>query len=926
LLKKWKNSKQINKQFLIIFIVWMSTLTQAGKISDIDPRELIIKLPRSTQLGKIRQALPGYELSHPLMKSGGKDGTLYLLKIPPATRIDEAYYQLRRDGWEIYYNHYLAAQTTIPNDPFYVLQWHFETMGVVPVWDYFTGSGEHPVYILDSGVDYRHPDLANALWRNPGEIAFNNIDDDNNGYVDDTIGYDFVTIDPSQTNNGDGYPPDNDPIDCAAHGTAVAGAVAGVANNGIGIAASNWEGRYYPVRIGYAPPSGIGVTAKESDAVAGFDYALQMGAKIINFSYGGISPTPALEYIIREAWERGVLVFCSAGNENNYVKYYPAAYPEAIAITGINNQNQNQTSVYGPWVDLCAPSSQYTTLPGGGLTGSYGYVGGTSISSPIAASVASLLWDYLPHLPGPAILTLLEQSSASVDALNPYIPAYSLGYGNMLLDRAFRFSTDAPLIILDSIVWEPARQSLAPGESATLQIFLTNAGDTLSGGQLAIGSLTDPLEITPAAVEIPLIEPMGHWQSSFCEIAVPETCPFETITQLALNLYHQDSLLFHYQYSMETPLNPLFRTYSTHRLSCAFSSSGLIGHNENTSNTQKYHDYAAYQLGDGLSYNEAFGLLYSGAFCFTADNYPLVDGTVRNNPTTLSDWRILSLFHDSVDNSGNTMATAHYSFSWQDGAVSVTQTVKAPRDSSFMLVDYELTHTYANPLQHPRVAFMLDLDLIDSGANLAYYDTTNHFLIQSYTHPANTIYAGQTFLEGSGIQAAAITNFYSITDTATQRNLFDSTVIHNGEGDYYTILSATNEGKAEWAGETEPLHFTWLLTIADDSAALRQNLQSARNWQKTVAISESAVNTRKLICRAYPNPASDIVTINWHNPSQTQPIINLYNIMGQRIPCNPPKSNIASAQIDIRHLPAGIYFFVLKFPQETLTHKILVIH
>lgn len=276
-----------------------------------------------------------------------------------------------------------------PNDPMLRAQWALANtlapgadISAVSAWKKNTNAASVIVAVIDTGVDYNHPDLRNNIWRNPHEIPHNGLDDDGNGYVDDYIGYDFV-------NN------DSDPWDDHGHGTHVAGIIGAEGNNGLGIAGVAWNVKLMALK--FLDEKGTGTVA---NAVRAIDYAVRMGAHIINASWGTSAYSTILAQAIDRAERAGVLFVSAAGNDatnNDRVPHYPSSYsyPNVLAVAATNFYDQLASySNYGSkTVHIGAPgSSILSTLP----NGSYGYMSGTSMAAPYVSGAAALLWAIYP--------------------------------------------------------------------------------------------------------------------------------------------------------------------------------------------------------------------------------------------------------------------------------------------------------------------------------------------------------------------------------------------------------------------------------------------------------------------------------------------------------------------------------------------------
>ena len=260
-------------------------------------------------------------------------------------------------------------------------------------WDVFTGDPNLKIGVIDTGVDYNHPDLVDNVWTNPGEIPGNLADDDGNGYVDDIHGYDFV--------NNDG-----DPFDDNGHGTHVAGTIAGRGNNSIGVTGVAWVGRV--IGIKFLSGSGSGSTA---GAISSVQYAIAVGAKFTSNSWGGGGFSQALLDAINAAGAAGQLFVAAAGNStsnNDVSPHYPSSYnsPYIIAVAATDhNDNLASFSSYGATsVDIAAPGVNILSCqPGGG----YRLLSGTSMATPHVAGAVALAMGRFPNAPALQIKQLI---------------------------------------------------------------------------------------------------------------------------------------------------------------------------------------------------------------------------------------------------------------------------------------------------------------------------------------------------------------------------------------------------------------------------------------------------------------------------------------------------------------------------------------
>ena len=259
-------------------------------------------------------------------------------------------------------------------------------------WAVETGRPDVVIAVLDTGIDYTHPDLAGKVWTNLREIPANGIDDDANGFVDDWRGWDFANS-------------DNDPWDdheesgmAVRHGTFVSAIAAASTNDGVGMAGVSWGSPVMALKV--MDSSGYGL---EDDAAAAVVYAADNGAKIINMSLTG-EDVPALRTAIQYARQKGCLVVAASGNSGTSADTYPASYPEVLAVGATNEYDQRCTAAdwgqggsnYGSYLDVMAPGNNILSATSMMEPQGYFVLPGTSAAAPFVAGVAALVWSRYP--------------------------------------------------------------------------------------------------------------------------------------------------------------------------------------------------------------------------------------------------------------------------------------------------------------------------------------------------------------------------------------------------------------------------------------------------------------------------------------------------------------------------------------------------
>lgn len=327
---------------------------------------------------------------------------------------------------------YSAAATAA--DPLLAAQTHLEVIDAYRAWDHASSSPNVVVAVIDSGVDINHEDLRDNIWTNPHE-ELNGIDDDNNGYVDDIHGWDFLTdtndVDPKWTK---GTPENAIGIQ---HGTGVAGIIGAAGDNDRGIAGVTWGVQIMPLRV--LNEYGIG----DSDLVSvALQYAVKMGVDIINLSLVGTDADPLAIDALQKAHDQNIIVVAAAGNSGlnlNEDRDYPVCYDEAgpstvIGVGAINNQlDRPSFSNFGSdCVDVVAPGVKVFTTRhvAPAFTNKDKYAAlfsGTSFAAPQVTGVVALMKALRPSLTPEQALYVLKQGSTRLNP-NDHVVASGFEY------------------------------------------------------------------------------------------------------------------------------------------------------------------------------------------------------------------------------------------------------------------------------------------------------------------------------------------------------------------------------------------------------------------------------------------------------------------------------------------------------------------
>jgi thermitase len=397
------------RPFFVMFLL-LGSIPLAALAAAYAPTTLIVKIASSSTAAglqaEINAALPPLQKNaqtavtlqpvFPARRTGAEKsgrqpefsaGRYMTVQCPTEEAAEQLYSMLNRSSSvEYVQRNYTYTIDAVPNDSAVAAQWSVKRIGVVRLWEEGFFSLLRPtvkVGVLDTGIDYLHPDLADAIAVNSGETGLdalgrdkrtNGVDDDGNGFIDDWHGYNFVE---SELRS-------NDPADVNGHGTSVAGIIGAVSNNGKGIAGIA-RCALMPLRAFDAGGNG-----DDADVAAAIVYGIENECDVINMSFGVTVLSPIMRDVAAYAVSRNVVLIASSGNDGNEKPHYPSDLTDVIAVGSVSQyDSRSYFSSYGPSLCLTAPGENIvTTANGGGYTSSFS---GTSAAAPHVSGVAAIV-------------------------------------------------------------------------------------------------------------------------------------------------------------------------------------------------------------------------------------------------------------------------------------------------------------------------------------------------------------------------------------------------------------------------------------------------------------------------------------------------------------------------------------------------------
>lgn len=781
---------------------------------------------------------------------------------------------------------YYAELASVPNDPMFTQQYHHTNIGSAAGWTLQTGNGTVRIAILDTGSDLDHPDLAANHYTNPNDPP-NGVDDDNNGYTDDTYGWDFI---------------DNDGVPQATvndHGVHVGGLAAAATNNAIGIAGTGYNCVHVPIRVG----EDRAITA----GYQGIVYAADQGFDIINCSWGSFNSSPfAQDVITYAAINKGALVVAAAGNSGADRAYYPAAYNYVLAVGALQQDNQRANfSNYGYWVDIMAPGLNILSTLN---DGDYGSNSGTSMASPIVAGVAGLVKASYPGLTGLQIAERIKATATDISQVggNGFYEN-KIGKGMVNPGGALNGSITHPAVVYENIEFTDGNdEAFSVGDTISIGGVFTNylnATDSLTATLTANSLSISPINMQAELGELATMSSTMNYNNPFTFQINAFAGVNETVV---LELEITDGTYTTKQFT-EININVDFLNVLVNNIETTVAGNSSIGYTQRDGS-------------DGLGFRlvGANSQLYESNFMvgFKAGGATGVIDNVRNGQQLDSDFSAKQAIQLGTADDTAFFASGVFSdFRSGGDSVGIDVSYKAlafddDGHENYVILEYALVNISGQVLDSVYGGLFTDWDVAPYDQNKALYSTENKVVYSQSTNMSSGLFGVSSLLPGEP-------NVYC----------FDNVVGGNGGIDLYNSFTtqekflALKGGRLDAGtsfangtdviqmmsqgpytlnpGDTAVFAFAILGNLTEEQIISTADSAFSRYNGELITGLENQVLTDETDVLIYPNPVRDHVQIK---TSSSTHLVQVFNTSGQMV-----LERRNETQIDFSGLRGGSY-------------------
>ncbi len=811
--------------------------------------------------------------------------------------------------------------TFVPNDPFYSSQYYLNLIKMPQAWDLSQGDTSVIIGIVDTGVDWPHPDLYANIWHNPHWQTDTN-------FPGDSIGWDFG----GNGNNGNPTP-DNNPIeDKPAHGTLLAGVSDAVTNNNIGIAGIGVKCKIMCVKTSERdvtdPSTG------EPYIIYGFEgikYAADNGAKVINCSWGGSGFSQMEQDVINYAESKGALVVAAAGNDGKEESFYPASYNGVISVAATSaNDVKSYYSNYGTSVDVTAPGDNiYSTWQ----PNTYQSASGTSLSTPIVTGIAALVFSKYPSYTPLQVGELIRVNCDDIYSKNSAYQ-YLLGKGrvdayNTLLRTNDESVRAVNVQFSDAPPGGNGNGAFEPGETLTLKLGFMNYLKPVNSLNVTLQSMNSYSTVDNGSFTVNNIATLDSFNNStsLFKITLAKSIPLDE--NLIYKLNYTDGSYSDFQL-ISIVANPSYTTQDNNNIALTVTSKGALG----------FNDYPDNLEGEGFKFQNGSNFLFEGALLLGTSASRLSDeirdSTQANQDTS---FKVVQPFliangSEAGEQIGNTVFNDDNAGAYKLGvAVKLrTYSFNVDPDKNFIILRYDIANNSGTDINNFYVGNFFDWDMIegDGSGDYTSWDSTGNLGYVYHVNGNPNTWIGTALISSSNYGYWAINN-----------NTFGYT-----KSDKWKAISSgigsTNVGPADIAEITsggpfnikagDTLDVAFAITAGNNLSDLRTGIANARTKYGNIITDtnnggKQVVYTYEL-SQNYPNPFNPSTNISYQLPKNGFVTLKIYDVLGNLV-----KTIVSGYQTQGNHtvsfngtnLASGVYLYRINAGNFVAAKKMLLL-
>ena len=825
---------------------------------------------------------------------------------------------------------YVRRVAVVPNDPGLSSEYNLALIQAEKAWDISEGDTSVIIGIVDTGVDWSHPDLYANIWHNPNWQS-------DTQFPGDSIGWDF-----GGNGNGNNPTPDNNPIeDQPYHGTLVAGTADAVTNNSIGVSGIGFKCKIMPVKVTQA--NQIDPTTGDPYIIYGFEgikYAVDHGAKVINCSWGGGGYSNAEQDVINYADSMGVLVVAAAGNDGMSESFYPASYNHVLSVAATDqNDAVASFSNYGENIDVCAPGVNiYSTWQ----SNTYTHGSGTSFSSPLTAGLAALVFSHFPNYTPGQVAQQIRVNCDNIDALNPGYK-YQIGSGRINAYKALSNSNAEAVRATDFQFSDAApggngNSDFEPGETISVLVNFTNYLKPVNNLSVSLISM-DPSYATVingslTKSGVPTLGTFDNSGSLF-SFTLSQNVPLDATIHFRLE--YSDGSYSDFQL-FDVLVNPSYFTQTGNEISLTINSKGNFGFNDYPTNLQ----------GDGFKFLNGNNMLFEGSLIIGTDSSTIEDaarGADQNYedssfsvvqpfkihvPGSAANEQGIGIFNDNGTGANKLgIATRLQSYSFNS----------APYND-FIILKYSFTNNTSSTISNFYAGIFSDWDIVDGQNDSTEYDYTGNFGYAFHNAAGFDTLVATALISSDNYGYWAIMNDGSDGSWGIYNGFYPSykwQAISSGIGKPKAgsgdISEVTSGGPFTIpAGQT--LDVAFAIAAGTSLAELRTAIANARIKYQSLFQSDSNNSNQEPLTynlmQNYPNPFNPITTIKYVIAKQGYVSLRIYDMLGRVVETlvdevKPAGSYEVQFPVSGGQLSSGVYLYSLNVNGQTFTKKLVLL-